>query len=286
MNQENTTPEKSLEKLKSRKLILLVVLIVVLIGVLIFQPFSGGSSSNERAATGPSTSTSAKPSPTPRANRKADQIVSQPLDLASLINRTPSSGSTGRNIFIYPTPTPPPPPKPPSPTPTPVPPPITLYTVNPASVVARTADFTMTVYGTKIPQDAKVYLNGRDFPATFVSEREIKARVTADAIRSAGSQGIQVRSASDAKLFSNSISFNISEPPPPPYRYIGIIVEKKGPIAVLKSQGGDVEFYRVVRDQKFGTHWRVVNIDPQKIIVEDTRIKVTHSIDFTGEDSR
>jgi len=286
MSQENNSSENAPEKAKEyRKVILLVVLGVVFIGVLFFQLFSGGNSDGKATATQPKNPL-AKPSPTPGLRRSADEIVSQPLDLASLTNRASAAGGTGRNIFIYPTPTPLPPPKPPSPTPTPVPPPVTLFTVNPAGVTARTADFTMTLYGAKIPQDAKVYLNGRDFPATFVSDREIRAKVTADAIRTAGSMGIQVRSASDAKLFSNSISLTVTEPPPPPYRYIGIIVEKKGPIAVLKLQGGDNEFVRVVRDQRFGTNWRVVNIDPQKIIVEDTRIKVTHSIEFTGEESR
>ncbi len=281
MSQENKTPEKSNQ---SRTLILLGVLGVVLIGAVYYQFFSGDDS-GEKVTAGVPRNTTAKPSPTPpRSNKKPDEIVSKPLGLASLTNRASAAGGTGRNIFIYPTPTPLPPPKPTSPTPTPVPPPVKLFTVNPAGVVARTADFNLTLYGEKIPQDAKVYLNGRDFPATFVSEREIKARVTADAIRNAGSLGIQVRSASDAKLFSNSIPLAVSEPPPPPYRYIGIIVEKKGPTAVLKSQGGEVEFVRVVRDQKFGTNWRVVSIDSQKIVVEDIRIKVTHAIEFTGEE--
>jgi hypothetical protein len=277
MSQENKPPEKS--KL-SRQKILLGVLGVVLIGVLYLQLFSG--STVEKTTSGAPRTIVAKASPTPRAKAKADEIVSQPLDLASLTNRASAAGGTGRNIFIYPTPTPPPPPKPTPIPPTPVPPPVTLFTVNPAGVIARTADFTITLYGQKIPQDAKVFLNGRDFPATFVSEREIKAKITADAIRTGGSMGIQVRSASDAKLFSNSISLNVTEPPPPPYRYVGIIVEKKGSTAVLKSTS-DNEFVRIMRDQKFGTYWRVVNIDPQKIVVEDTRIKVTHTIEFTGE---
>src|SRR5262245_8989228 len=280
MSQENNTPEKSN---KSRTLILFGVLVVVLLVAVYLQFFSGGDAGEKVTMVTPK-NTAAKATPTPLSSKKGDEIISQPLDLATLTNRASAAGGSGRNIFIYPTPTPPPPVKPPSPTPTPVPPPVTLYTVNPAGVVARTADFNLKLYGVKIPQDAKVYLNGRDFPAIFVSEREIKARVTADAIRTAGSLGIQVRSASDAKLFSNSVSLAVSEPPPPPYRYIGLIVEKKGPTAVLKSQGGEVEFFRVVRDQKFGTNWRVVNIDAQKIVVEDTRIKVTHTIDFTGEE--
>src|SRR5262247_650069 len=108
MSQENNSSENAPEKAKEyRKLILLGVLGVVLIGVLYFQLFSGGDPGERVTATQPK-SPPAKPSPTPRAYRNADEIVSQPLDLASLTNRASTAGGTGRNIFIYPTPTPPP----------------------------------------------------------------------------------------------------------------------------------------------------------------------------------
>src|SRR5262245_14071941 len=107
MSQENNTPEKSK---KSRTVILLGVLGLVLIVAVYLQFFTGGNAVEKATAGVIKSSTTTKPSPTPqRTNRTADEIVSQPLDLASLSNRASAAGGTGRNIFIYPTPTPVPP---------------------------------------------------------------------------------------------------------------------------------------------------------------------------------
>jgi hypothetical protein len=283
MSQENPTKEKSKE---TKKWIVFGALMVLLVGVVYFQFIYRG---NEKPSNPPQgvaanrTTASPTPRPSPRTGGTPERIVTDPLDLALLTNRRVSGDGTGRNIFIYPTPTPTPPPKPPSPTPTPVPPPITLSSVNPIGVIARTGDFTLTVFGAKIPQDAKVLLNGREFPTTFVNAGQVTAKITSDAIRSKGDMGVQVRSASDTKLFSNQLSLNVADPPAFPYRYIGLIVSKKGTIAVLMSQADD-EVINVSKDGKiFGSQWRVISINPQQIVVEDTKIKVTHTIGFTGE---
>lgn len=287
MSQENPTPEKSQE---TRKRILLGGLFAVLAGVIYFQFFSGGDELapvvNQSSA--PATASGAKPTPattprtTPRPGATPEEIIFQPLNLASMIGKASSGDGTGRNIFIYPTPTPAPTPKPLPPAPPPPPPPVNLYSVNPSGVIARTAEFNLTVFGDKIPQDGKVFIEGREYPSTFVSVTEIKAKVPADAIRNSGNLGVQVRSESDAKMFSNQLSLNVAEPPAPPYRYIGLIISKKGTIAVIKSQA-DESVENVTKGQKFGTHWRVINITPQKIEVEDTNIKISHTINFTGE---
>jgi hypothetical protein len=280
MSQENSTPEKSSEK---RNKIVLGILFAILIGVLYYQFFSGGDQQATRSgvATNTGTGPAPVPRPTPRAGGSPVPIISQPLDLASISNRAATGGGTGRNIFIYPPPTPPPTPKPQPTLPPPPPPPVNLYSVNPAGVIARTSDFNLTVSGEKIPQDGKVFVDGREYPTTFISANEIRARVPADAIRNAGNLGVMVRSVSDAKLFSNQISLNVAEPPPPQYRYIGMIVRKNGTVAVLKSQTDD-EVINVTKDFRF-KQWRVLSITPQKIVLEDTNIKVTHTINFTGE---
>jgi hypothetical protein len=279
MSQENSKTEKSNGK---RKPILFGVLVLVLIVTVYLQFFSGGNNSQ---VTRPAAARSrATPAPTP-ARRGGDSkvpTISVPLDLASMTNRTGSGDGTGRNIFIYPTPTPPPTPKPASPTPTPIPPPIKLFSANPGSVFAGSPDFNLAVFGEKIPQDGKISLNGREFATTFVSERELRTRVTGDAIRSAGSLGILVRSSSDAKLYSNQLPLNVSEPPRPLYRYIGRIERRTGAIAVLKAQNGE-QVFSVAKDAVFGGRWKVISITPQRILLEDTTIKVTHTINFSGE---
>jgi hypothetical protein len=276
MSQENSK-EKSNE---TRKRILLGALFIVMIGVGYINFFSG---SNNATATRPiNKAASPTPTPTPRGGAKKVPTVSEPLELASMTNRTGSSDGIGRNIFIYPTPTPAPTPKPAAPTPTPVPPPITLFSANPGAVFARSPDFNLAVLGEKIPNDGKIFLNGREFPTTFVSARELRASVTSDAIRSAGNLSILVRSKSDAKLFSNQLPLNINEPPKPPFRYIGRIEKRTGAIAVLKAQN-DEQVFNVSKDTVFGGRWKVISIAPQRIVLEDTTIKVTHTIEYTGE---
>ena len=51
---------------------------------------------------------------------------------------------------------------------------------------------------------------------------------------------------------------------------------------MLKSQADD-EVVNVIKGQVFGRHWKVISISSQKIEVEDTNIKISHSINFTGE---
>jgi hypothetical protein len=279
MSQENSTTEKSSEK---RKWILLGALGVVLVVTFYLQFFSGGNRTQVTSPVAARGRATPAPAPTPRASDRKVPTISEPLDLASMTDRTGSGDGIGRNIFIYPTPTPPPTPKPASPTPTPIPPPVTLFSANPGSVYARSPDFNLAVFGEKIPQDGKILINSREFPTTFVSARELRARVTGDAIRSAGSLSILVRSSSDATLYSNQLPLNVTEPPPPNYRYIGRIERRTGAIAILKAKTDD-QVFSVGKDAVFGGRWKVISITPQRVVLEDTTIKVTHTIDFTGE---
>jgi hypothetical protein len=283
MSQENSTKEKSPE---TRKKIFLGVLLLVLVSVLYYQFFyesDAPAGPTSVASTNAAPRATPTPRPTPRGGGTPEPIISQPLDVASILSKDVGGAGTGRNIFVYPTPTPaPPPPTPAPPPPTPEPP-IKVFSVNPAGVIARTGEFTLTVFGNKMPQDAQGFVDGREYQTTYVSNTEVKIKVPAEAIRMPGNMGVMVRSRSEATLFSNQASLNVAEPPPPTYRYIGLIIHKNGTaIAVLKSQSDD-EIINVKKDQKFGGHWRVVSITPQKIEIEDTNIKILHTINFTGE---
>ncbi|MFN0085464.1 MAG: hypothetical protein ACKVX9_08760 [Blastocatellia bacterium] len=282
MSQDNPTNEKSPE---TRKRVLLGALLAVLAGVLYFQFFTGD---DPRPANRGGVATGARPTPTPRPAARPggtpEPIVSRPLDLASMTGKTPGEG-TGRNIFVYPPPPPPPTPKPQPTLPPPPPPPVTLFSVNPSGVLARTGGFTLTVFGDKIPQDGQSFIDGREFPTTIVSATEFKVQIPAEAIRNAGNVGVQIRSRNDAKIFSNQTSLNVAEPPAPPYRFIGLIITKDGPMAVLKSQADEGEVFNVRKGGFIdkNRHWKVLSISPQRIEIEDTGIKISHSISFTGE---
>src|SRR5262245_4385654 len=257
MSQENSTSEKTKE---IRKKLALGGLLLVLVGVVYFQFFSGsGAPSPAPKVASATTRPSPGPTPprqTPQRSGTPEPITSQPLDLASIQQiRSDSSSGTGRNIFVYPTPTPLPPTPPPSPTPTPVPPPIKIFSINPGGVIARTGDFTLTVFGDMIPQDAQGFLNGITYPTTYVSNREAKIKVPGDAIRAPGNFSVTIRSQNDAKLFSNPYSLNVAQPQDPPYKYVGLIAGKNSSTAVLKSSNDD-EVHNVKRGEVVERQWK------------------------------
>ena len=278
MSQENSTSEQTKE---TRKKLLLGGLILLLLGVVYFQFFSGSDTPNKSSVAASVPKTTPSPTPQRQTSGTPAPIISQPLDLASIQGGSHSSGGTGRNIFIYPTPTPPPPTPAPTPAPTPTPWPIPASSLNPGGVIARTAGFTLTVFGQKIPQDVQGFVNGRAYPTTFVSDTQVKINVPAEAIRMPGSLIVTVRSQSDAKLESNPIPLNVAAPPEPPYKYIGLITLKNVPKAVLVSQGNDEDVYNVRKGDVIGGKWKIVNVTPQKVEIEDTSIKVSHIINFT-----
>jgi hypothetical protein len=284
MSQENTTPEQRQKSKENRNKLLLGALLVVLLGVIYYQFSSGGDTPDTSAGVATATAKTT-PSPTPQRQTSGTPapIISQPLDLASIEVGSRSSGGTGRNIFVYPTPTPPPPTPTPTPMPSPTPWPIPVSSANPGNLIARTAGFTLTVFGDKIPQDAQGLINGRAYPTTFVSPTQVKINVAAEAIRTQGVIGVSLRSSSDAALVSNTISIPVAAPPEPPYKYVGLVTVKNMPTATLVAQGGDDDIYNVKKGQVVGGRWKIINITPLKVEIEDTSIKVSHTINYTSD---
>ena len=156
--------------------------------------------------------------------------------------------------------------------------------INPAGTIAKTEELNLTVTGLKFPADARIFYDGREIQTQYLDESHLQGVITADLKRNPGNPGIQVRSLSDSKLFSNSLSFNVAEPPAPPYRYVGLIVSKQGSIAVLKAQA-DEDMINVKKGSVLGKppRWEVLSISPQRIEIMDVNIKVQHVINFTGD---
>ncbi|MGH9752911.1 MAG: hypothetical protein ACREA2_09015 [Blastocatellia bacterium] len=281
MSQENPTPEKRQKRQETRNKLLLGVLLVILVGVVYFQFFSesDGPSPSPGAA---SATVKTTPSPTPQRQTSGTPapIISQPLDLAMIQVGSHSSSGTGRNIFVYPTPTPTPPPTPP---PTPTPYPIPVSSLNPGGVIARTGDFTLTVFGENMPQDAQGFVNGRAYPTTFVSATQIRINIPAEAIRMPGSLGVMVRGNSNPSLISNTTSLNVAAPPEPPYKYIGLITHKNVQKAVLSSQSDENNVVNAKKGDVIGGRWKITNITSKKVEIEDTSIKILHTINYTSE---
>lgn len=259
-------------------------LFVVLAGVLYYQFFTSTATQPPRVQ--PTSSPRPSPTLTPvrlRPNDRYNEVITGPLPIAMLAKGGVPDGGTGRNIFVYPTPTPPPPP---SPTPTPIPippPPITLAGVNPSGVIARTHGFAMTVVGGKIPPDAVVFINGREYPTTFLNETQVKADVPAEAIVAPGNLRVEVKSKANPQgLYSNPVNLNVAAPPVPPFLYVALIVDPKGvQIAVLKSQA-DGKLTNLRQGESIN-NWKLIGISPQKVEMVDTNYNIQHAVNFTAE---
>src|SRR5688572_22085955 len=175
MGQENPIPKQNQKNNENRNKFLLGALVLTLVGVIYFQFFSGSDApSQPQGAASAAAKTTPSPTPLRLTSGTPAPIISKPLDLASIEAGGRSSSGTGRNIFVYPTPTPPPPIPTPTPMPSPTPWPIPVFSVNPGNLIARTAGFTMTVFGEKMPQDAQGLINGRAYPTTYVNASQVK----------------------------------------------------------------------------------------------------------------
>ena len=50
---------------------------------------------------------------------------------------------------------------------------------------------------------------------------------------------------------------------------------------MIVSQSSDDDSYNVKKGHVIGGRWKIINITPQKVEIEDTSIKVSHVINFT-----
>ncbi len=258
-------------------------LTMVVWSVFFSDPGSSNTSTSKTTTGKPGITTAINPTGANAAKPNAEVIlVSQPLDLGGLGDST--APVMGRNIFIYPPPpTPTPTPTPTPPPPPPPPPPITLAGLNPSQVTARTADFPLTIFGAKFPADARVLINGAQYPTTVTGDSQVKATVPANVIANPGQIQIEVKGAADPlKWFSNRLTLNVTAPPIPGYKYLGLIVKNGVTTATLRDEG-ESELRNVRKGDKLGSRWQVTNITPTEIEIMDITINVRHRLQLTGE---
>jgi len=247
--------------------------------------FLGGSSK-----TTPPKRNAAAQTPTPARgkdpglvdNSADDTSILQPINYPGV---APPMSEPNRNIFAYfePTPKPLPEVRIPTPTPTPVPP-LTLSSLTPSTVFARTADFNLQVTGDKFTPAVHVVIDGRDLPTRFINNQQLFATVPAAIIANPGQRQLMVRN-NDGKLYSNTSVLNVSQPPLPNYSYIGIIGKPRAnDIAVLQDKSNK-DLLNVQRGDVLGGRFRVNSISEREIVLVDTNLKIRHTIPFTVENS-
>ena len=187
----------------------------------------------------------------------------------------------GRNIFAFYVP----PPRPVAPvaeaplaTPTP-PPPLTLTSLAPQSVFARTAGFTLQVSGDKFGPAARVYVDGQELPTQYRSMQQLTANVSAALIASPGQHQVQVRTP-DGTLYSNTQQLTVMQPPAPTYTYIGFLKRPRSNTAVVKDAKG--ELYSVRDGDLVEGRFRVLEISERGIEVVDKDLNIKHTMPFVS----
>jgi TIG domain len=281
------------------KLIAAMVLGVLALAALSYMFFGSSSSSprtsnnnNRRASTTQTRTTTTTTGvsggttvPTPGQMREEAELT-PPQKIIYEIS-LPAVPEAGRNIFAFYTP--PPPPVKPSPTPTPlpppVPPPLTLASISPTNVYARTGDFTLQVTGDKFTPPVRIYFGDTELATRFISPQQLSATVPAPLIGYEGARQVSVRT-SDGKLFSNTATLNVMVAPVPNYSFVGIIGDKRySDTAILKDKNTK-QLLNVQRGDVVGGRFRVTSISEREVWLTDTSLKIKHTLAFEGEGSR
>jgi hypothetical protein len=265
---------------EKKKMIAAAVLGLAAILVLGYLFLGGGS-------TKPTPRASASPTPTPQRgpNRPPEPESDDPSMYREVIYNSTGVGApeADRNIFAYYVP--PPPPVKPVPTPTPTPtPPLTVSTVSPASVFARTGDFSLQVMGDKFTPGVRIVIDGRAMATRIINTQQVATTVTADMIANPGNRRIEVRTA-DGALYSNVVSLNVTPPPVPNFTYIGLIGKPRGnDIAVLQDKTNK-EYLNVQRGDLVGGRFRLTSISDKELKLIDVNLKIPHTLTFTPDTS-
>ena len=263
-----------------KKIIAAGALFVVAMAVLGYV-FFGGSS---KPATN---STATKPSPTPgRIVKEQDPIDDPSIYRPIVYNGTiPGTSEADRNIFAFyePTPIPTLPPRIQTPTPTPTPP-VMISSLNPSAVYGRTADFSLEITGDKFTPALRVTIDGRELPTRLISSQQLFTTVPAALIATPGPRQVMART-NDGKLYSNSITLNVTPPPLPTYSFVGIIAKPRGNDTAVLQKKGEKELLNVYRGDILEGRFRVNSISEREVVLVDTTLKIRHTIPFTIDTS-
>ena len=268
-----------------KKLIAAGVLGPLAIILLWWALFGFGGSSNKVAQT---VSPRPSPSPTPRRGVQppaSDDVIDQlqPINADYSVPQVPEAK---RNIFVYYEP-PPPVVKEvvvPTPTPTP-PPPVLLANVQPSSVFARTADFTLEISGDKFTSQLKVLVDNNPLPTRYLGPQQLTATVPAALIANPGTRQVMLRSP-DGTLYSNIAAFNVAIAPVPNYTYIGILGTQRFIDTAIVQEKTSKELLNAQRGDLLGGRFRVTSISEKELVLIDATLKIKHTIPFTSQTDR
>ncbi|HEX8423120.1 MAG TPA: hypothetical protein VF634_06900 [Pyrinomonadaceae bacterium] len=260
--------------------------------ILVGRMFFGGDDTPPRRPSNSNTrntnaaATASGGAPTANGVDGNSQAADPSLQIPREVVYTPVSYSVpdaGRNIFAFyvaPTPQPKASVIAEVPTPTPVPPPpMMLSGVSPASVMARTGDFTLQLSGDKFTPLSRVYIDGQELPTKFGSAQQLSTTVPAALITAPGARQIVVRTP-DNSLYSNETSLNVSAPPTPQFTYVGILGSPRyqNDKAILKNQSN--ELITVQRGDIIAGRFKVTSISTRAVEFTDSQLQIKHTLPY------
>lgn len=270
---------------EKKKIIAALVLGVVAIAVLGYLFFGGGT---KKPVANPN-QIGARSTPTPARNTSAQPSEMTPEVLLTSVQPIEYNGTIGaaseadRNIFAYYVPPPAPVKITPTPTPPP-PPPLTVSSVTPTSVYARTTDFSLQVGGDKFTPAVRIFIDGRQMQTRFVNAQQVATTVTADLIANPGNRRVEVKTA-DGALYSNAANLVVTPPPVPNYSYIGLIGKPRFNDTAVLQDKNNKDLLNVQRGDVVGGRFRVNSISDKEVVLVDTTLKIRHTLPFSTESS-
>jgi hypothetical protein len=212
-----------------------------------------------------------------------DNLIDMPSAVPPIITAS-YAPDAARNIFAFyvkPTPTPGTAVDVATPTPTPTPPPpLTLGSLQPANVFARTGDFALEVSGDKFTPQTHIFVDGQEVATNFKSGQQLSATIPAAFVQSPGSRAVIIRTP-DNVLYSNTQTFNVMPPPVPQFTFIGIFGTKRYvDKAILKPTAGN-DLLTVQRGDIVGGRFKVTSISERAVDFIDTQLNIKHSLPYT-----
>lgn len=219
----------------------------------------------------------------------AVEVTAEALDRLRPVNYEDSqvpAPEARRNIFVYyePPVTPVPVASIPTPTPTPVPP-VLLANLSPATVYARTGDFTLEIAGDKFTSQTRVLIDNNELPTRYLGPQQVSATVPAAVIANPGGRQVMLRSP-DGKLYSNSATLNVAAPPTPNYNYVGIIGTLRHIDTAILQDKGNKDTLNAQRGDVLGGRFRVTSISEKELVLVDTNLKIKHTLPLSNQSDR
>lgn len=273
---------------EKKKLIVAIGLGVAALLFLWWALFGFGSSSSPTRRTA-TTTPAARETPartTPGSAVELKSGLDVQLQPVVFQRSRPPFVEAGRNIFTFYEP----PPRPekvvvtPTPTPTP-PPPVLLASISPSNVFAKTGDFTLEVSGDKFTGDLRIVIDGREMTTRFIGPQQMSASVPASLIATPGVRQVSLRSP-DGRLYSNSFSLNVAQPPSPNYTYIGIIGTRRYVDVAILQNRTNRDVINVQRGDLLDGRYRVTSISEKEVVLVDSNLKIRHPLPLTAEPER